>query len=636
MGFLPFVAFLSVFFITGNVFRDWGWRRAFVRSFLLVGSYMVLANEALSLIDWITPAALTVVWALPILLAIGWTGMAYRRGVRIEMPAFRSRLTVVEWVLVAGVAVIAATVMVVAWIAPPNTWDSLTYHMSRVAHWAQNASLRPYATGIERQNFMSPVAEIGMLQVYVLGSGDRLVNFIEWISMVVSIVAATLVARDLGSNRMSQLFAAVFVVTLPMGIAQASSTMTDYVVAVWFISLCCEAVLLAKGVPGAAPAVFASVAAGLTIGTKPTGFAYLLPFCIFIAIALIWRRGIRETMRYSLVAVVIVLMLNAGYFERNVALYGNPLGRARSVEGHSNEILDWRVVVSNTLRNASLHAGTPYKQVNDALYLALAKLHVKLGLDLTDPRTSIHPDFLILKPSTDETRAGNLLQAILILIAFILAGVFYRKVGALAAGLSLTVAATFVVLSVMFKFTVFGSRYHLGFFVAYAPLVAYVMGRLVPRSVLALLGIGLIIAARQWVVGVEPRPLIPQPGSAYASILQVSRTDQYLSESQMKVYREMTNKIAGDSCSSVGIMISGNAPEYPLWPLMGAPRDDLKIEWIVGGTASARYEDPNFQPCAVICDESCPGETQSVRGLPLAYDASGYRLFLRSETVASP
>jgi hypothetical protein len=47
--------------------------------------------------------------------------------------------------------------------------------------------------------------------------------------------------------------------------------------------------------------------------------------------------------------------------------------------------------------------------------------------------------------------------------------------------------------------------------------------------------------------------------------------------------------------------ISGAGAEYPYWLLLGAPRDDLRIEWIVAGTPSAQYSDPEL-PCAIICD----------------------------------
>jgi predicted sugar kinase len=53
--------------------------------------------------------------------------------------------------------------------------------------------------------------------------------------------------------------------------------------------------------------------------------------------------------------------------------------------------------------------------------------------------------------------------------------------------------------------------------------------------------------------------------------------------------------------------------------LLGAPNDNLTIEWVVDGSFSSKFRDESFIPCAVICDRSCPQDWQEVRGLPLNY-----------------
>jgi hypothetical protein len=63
--------------------------------------------------------------------------------------------------------------------------------------------------------------------------------------------------------------------------------------------------------------------------------------------------------------------------------------------------------------------------------------------------------------------------------------------------------------------------------------------------------------------------------------------------------------------------------------VLGTPRPDLRVEWIVAGTPSARFADPDFAPCAVVCDESCPADWTRIRGLPLTYERADYRLFMR-------
>jgi hypothetical protein len=83
-------------------------------------------------------------------------------------------------------------------------------------------------------------------------------------------------------------------------------------------------------------------------------------------------------------------------------------------------------------------------------------------------------------------------------------------------------------------------------------------------------------------------------------------------------------------------MISGNGAEYPLWVLLGAPSETLKIEWIIGEKApSARFREVDFRPCAIIC-EACRQEWETLRGLPLVYKSSGFGLFLGLDRIPGP
>jgi len=542
---------------------------------------------------------------------------------RLRLPASWS-----DRILVLLVVVIVVTTGIVAWFAPPNTWDSLTYHMSRVAHWAQNRSLQPYVTAIEKQNFMSPGAEIAVLQVYVLGRGDRLANFLEWFAMVSCLIGVSLIARQLGARAGGQVLAVVFAATLPMGIAQASSTMTDYVVALWMVCVAHESLSLAEGEVRKSGVGFVSLAAGLAIITKPTAIAYLVPFMLYVAVVLIRQRGVRKFLGSSAVSIAIVILLNAGYLSRNVILEGTLYGGRALASGVINESVDWRVTLSNLLRNASLHAGTPFPALNHQLLRAIAAVHFKIGLpDLADPRTSVHDYFAIREPLTDENRAGNPLHALLILLAFALVLIRGRRRGFLLWGYAVTVASTFLVYSLIFKFDMLGSRYHLPFFVLFAPAVACALLSVAPAGVVRVTGLVLVVASWPWLVSLDSRPLLPKEGDR-ASIVAEPRQQLYLSASAAEALTAIANDIAQANCRDVGIMLSGDGPEYALWAFLGAPRDAPRVEWIVTGTPSARFADSGFHPCAIICDASCAQDSITIGGLPLVYDASGWRLYM--------
>jgi 4-amino-4-deoxy-L-arabinose transferase-like glycosyltransferase len=611
---------LSALWVT---FQIWDFRKVFLRALLVWASYTVLAVEGLSLISQITPLGLSIVWLPPILLSL-WKIRNVRLSGQIRgFPTLRFPASWLDRLLVFCVILIVGITFITAWYATPNTWDSLTYHMSRVAHWAQNQSLAHFETGTERQNLMSPGAEIAISQFYVLLGGDRLANSVQWFAMLSSLVGVSYIAKKLDAGETGQIVAVVFASTLPMGIAQASSTMTDYVVSIWMVCLAVEAVQYLRSADDRFSPIFIGLSTGLAILSKPISFAYLLPFGILFAYQFLRRYRKKKLVQAVLVVLFCALILNLGYLGRNLEHYGNPVGTQGRVTTHSNEMLNWRVFLSNLLRNASLHAGTHFENVNDQLYLLLAKVHWKLGLGMSDPRTSIHPTFRIIQPSLSEDLAGNLIQALILVFVLPLALLGYRKTRTLFI-YSLTVLLTFAVFSLMFKFTIFGSRYHLPFFVLCAPIVGTVLSSKFPLPISRFLAVIMVIGAWSWLTNISSRPLLPSEDKDW-TILNITRETNYPGYG---TYKPMIDMIKAQDCSSVGLMIKGDRPEYTLWVMMGAPDDDLEIEWITGkNSPSSAYRKPGFQPCAVIC-EACPEDWDSVRGLPLVFDDKTHRLFL--------
>lgn len=623
---LPLFGFLGILANLRISNKEWGLRSLLLRSSILWAVVAVLMLEVLSLAGAISQLGLSLAWGGVLVLAAVGAFRARTHSVATIVPTVHLPR---EWFVrycLAIVLAIGLVTLTVALVAPPNTWDSLTTHLSRVAHWAQERSLNHFATGIELQNLTSPGPSLLVLQGYVLSESDRFANLTDWSAMAISMIGVSLIAHQLGASRPGQALAAVFVATLPMGIAQASSTMTDYVVAWWMVCVAFETLEVRNRNRGILGAVPLGAAVGLAVLSKPTSFAYLGPFAVYAVIVIVREFGVSRLAKQALVASACVVAINLGYFSRNLAAYGNPIGTDERIAVHSNEVMNWRVATSNVLRNASLHAGTPWSGVNQQLYVALAKVHAKLELSMTDPRTSIHSEFQVFEPLTDENRAGNTAHAVLILISMPLLLWPVRGRPSLIA-YSATVVLGFVALSVMIKFSIFASRYHLPFFILIAPLVGTLLAslrwRFTPWLVVSLLA----LLSWRWLVGIDNRPIIPS-GEGQASIFTTPRKDLYLPERIGVTYATLSDMIVAAQCLKIGIMISGASPEYPFWVFLGAPRSDLEIEWIVGQSApSAKYREATFQPCAIIC-QRCPEDWATARGLPLEIEERGFRLYL--------
>ena len=61
------------------------------------------------------------------------------------------------------------TTLATALISPPNNWDSMTYHMSRVEYWIQNKAVHFFTTNNPRQNVFAPFSEFFILHFQIFG-----------------------------------------------------------------------------------------------------------------------------------------------------------------------------------------------------------------------------------------------------------------------------------------------------------------------------------------------------------------------------------------------------------------------------------------------------------------------------------
>ena len=622
---IPVVAYAGMVLWIGNTWPEGGWRGSALRALAVWGAYLIFLTEVLSRLEAIEAIWLAIGWTIPSAVLGAWFLKKRRTGWVLSLP----RLRPPSDILMAGVvALIVILTAIVAWFSPPQTWDSLTYHMSRVAHWAQQESVEPFATGIETQNSRSPMAEFATLHAYTLASGDRLVNFVEWSAMIGSVVGVSLIAGRLGANRRGRWLAVVFAATLPMGIVQASSTMNDYVLTLWVVIAAVETLNLRARPDRSDSLVFGSIAAGLAIATKPISVPYLLPFAAVFAFVLLRTRGAWRTLAWAGFALAVGIILSAGYFSRNIRVYGSPLNPAE-VALHGDQPRTLRTLISNLSRNVSLQLGTPSPHVNKATALAVLALHDLIGADPNDPQTTSAGRFRVSPPSTAENLASNPLHALIILTLLPVLILTRRDLARDFKIYVLLVLSSLLFFSLIFKWQIFGSRYHLPFFVLNAAWVGAIVATARQRVWTALFSVGLLLAAMPWLFQIRSRPLVPKVGESYVgSILSEPRSRLYVANGLylLKPYTEMTDWIRSRGCKSVGVAISGNGAEYPIWAFLGAPAEELEIGWIVAGTPSAAFADPDFKPCAIIC-EDCSMDRRRIAGLPRVLERGGFQLF---------
>lgn len=598
---VPLASFVVILLVFQKS-RPASWRKSFLSAALVWGLLFTAITEFLSLFRQLSFSAVLLLWALSVIAAVICLITA---GGHVRLPSFRSlppATSRFEFSLLAGVAVIAALVGVIAWISPPNNWDSMTYHMSRVAHWAQNRSVANYPTVILRQLYQNPAAEFAILQFRILSGGDRLANLIQWFSMIGSIAGVSLLAKELGAGARGQIFAGVIAATIPMGILQASSTQNDYTVSFWLICFAYYAILLKRN-GSAVYAMAAGVSLGLAILTKGTAYFYALPFLIWISLSLIKSRLAQGLPPIILVAVT-AFVVNVGHYSRNYSSFGSPLGLEQ--EGNyfkfTNDIFTVPSTVSNVIRNAGLQIGTPSSQANAVLDSGIYKLHRLIGADPNDKRTTWpRTRFRVPRTSSHEDVAGNPLHIVLIAVCvpFLL---LRRGSKQDTRYYSVCVLAAFILFSVYLKWQPWNSRLQLPLLVLWSPVIGLFLSEIRYRRLADFAMVILIIGSVPWVVHNASRPLVGEQ-----SIFTTPRDQQYFANhpSLYAPYRRSAQFLSRSRCSDIGLMLGGDDWEYPFWVLLAEEgRRKIRLEHVTVANVSrmeySKYPFQNLKPCAVI------------------------------------
>ncbi len=574
-----------------------GNRASFLGASIVWGLLLVASSEILSLFrafnyHW-TAASWGMFAAVSIVPAFFYPRFEKERGAEEAARPGKA-----EIFAIACVALIAAATLVIALFSPPNNWDSMTYHMSRVMHWVQNQSISHYPTHVLRQIHLNPGAELVIAHIMALGGGDSLANLVQWGAMLGSLIGVSLIAKTLGLGTRGQAFSALAAATLPMGILQSTSTQNDYVLAFWLVSFIYWGALFAKE-GGYKKAFLAGAALGLAVLTKGTAYIYALPFIAWFVLEGASRHR-KALIGPAVLIAALVLIVNSGHYLRNHAVFGSPLGPGSESESpefsYMNSRLSAGTLASNLLRNAAIHMGLPFQSANRAIEGAVFSAHSVLGLDPHDRATTWGGTALRIGTELHEDLDGNPAHLLLIIAALASLPFMVKRPGKKTALIySLCLVAGFLLFSLLLRWQPWHSRLHLPLFVAAAPLIG-VLFSFTKRDEMAIIAAALLLAASlPWLLFNYQRPLIPYDGF---SVLTAERTDIYFrARPELKrKYVEAAGIILRQDCTDLGLMpASGEMWEYPVWPLLNDRR--FRLEHVEVNNESAGLADPDFSPC---------------------------------------
>lgn len=611
----------------------------FIQASAVWGILLLAVTEGLSAFRILNQGALWAVWlGLAVLLGVWLVRQHPGEGLRAL-----GRRRAVPWgraALYLPMAGIGLTAVGFSLAVVPYNWDSMTYHVSRIAHWAQNRSAAHYATNIIRQITSPVLAEFVNAHVYIMtGQRDILLNLLQAGSYLACAWAVWQIARKLGCRPGLCCGAVILYMTMPTAFAEAMTTQVDNFATVWLLYFVYILLDFARpeekiGFSGAHVGRVCTLGVLVALGylTKPS-------VCIAMAVLLVWllvmclcrKDNAGCLCRLALCAAPAVALPILPELARNFvtfSAFSAPIAGPRQLVGTLRPLY----LLINMIKNATYNLPSRYfPQLSQFLLRAVRKGALVLGVDLNQETISENGQEFFYQAASDygQDTANNPIILYFMMAAAVMALLFWikRKGKGILFDYFPAALACFLVFCTVLRWEPYVSRYMVSYLALLCPAIACQLQRISRDQVRwAWLGIlffvsfveflGMIHYHRTMCVKFQANL---RPQGYYAM-----RTTEYAP------YSRICLDAAEKGYERIGLLLTENDYEYPLW--CGLKGTAVRIEHVCVENESRVYADETFVPDCVIGSGGAPGEAVVIGGQSFAVSQEyegGYYLLER-------
>lgn len=584
-----------------------GNRERILFSSILFSLIVLISIEGLSVQKLLTKQNIYIFWILAGVALIGILFYQLSKDRSVYVVTGNEASTIFQLVLKTNFPIIISFLLllfligVLGFVYPSNYADSMTYHLPRVMHWAQNQSVYPYATEILRQVQMPPFAEYHILNLYLLTGDDRLAAWVQWYFLILCSIAISVLTKKLGGNPQMQLFSAVFVATMPAVILQASGTQNDIAVAAWIIIGIVFLFGFVSNPTDHSLIIGTALSIGFALLTKATAYIFLLPFVLITGLQLL-KKDIHYV-KIALVIGLIIIGINSRHYMRNWQLFGSPLGPSSN---YYNELLTPASFASTSIRDIAANIRFNFSN-QEKLVLTdriLKELHDLTGLEDNDQRISwyIVPSFFPVSylDILSEAGAPNPFHYVLIIISVIISLSTWKRICNFHKVMIFCLLFSAVIYNAIMKFQVAGVRLHTAEFMLFGALVAIILGKL-PISLQKIITLVLILLSFWWL-----RMDLNHPFDLHKMKSMIDDRNHIYKSSKTNLYEDvdfLTDQVIEKQCYKIGIEFGSEVWEYPLWSFFSAKAWDAEIEHTYVRNQTNVLLDNSYSPCAVFTND---------------------------------
>ena len=515
-------------------------------------------------------------------------------------------------------------VLALALFTTPNNWDSMTYHLSRIAYWTQNRSVEHYATNCLREIASPVLAEFVNLHVYILCRGsDMLFNLLQAASYLTCTVLVGAIARKLGCNRLFRFISMLLYISMPIAFAEALTTQVDNFATVWllfYVYVLLDLVEQRDGLKCNVHTISKVCTLGMCVAwgylSKPSVCFGMVIFAFWMLFACIARKDkVQNVVKLVLCALPCVVLPLMPEILRNFATfhsYASKSTGARQLIG----TLQPAYVFVNFIKNFTFNMPTALLKDSEVFFAKFAVKAAEL-LNVELDAKSISEDgrrFGLHEPLTYGCdTAINPIVLWLFIFCIVWAVICIRKTDwkKLVSGYMVCASLSFCVFCAVLRWEPFVTRYMVSYLALLCPMIASQLQERTEAERKQRLRYG--------IVGVVSFLCIMELLSLMNYHLDIcrykanSRPYGYFASrwEETQYYCDAADEIKGKGYQSVGLyVVKGDAYQYPLWAMLG----DRHLEHVNVQNNSAVYADESFTPDCIIWFAAPPEEPVTING----------------------
>lgn len=591
--------------------------------------FLFALTEGLSVLHALRFRFLFVSWGLLdglllLLLAVQWkrSGFSVKAALRETWEKGRRALKEAPYYGILFVA--GAVALGLALITTPYNWDSMTYHLPRIVHWAQNHSVAHFATNSIRQVSSPVLGEFVNLHVYILCRGhDLLFNLLQAASYLTCAVTVAAIAGRLSCDRRFRFLTALLYMSMPIAFAEALTTQVDNFAAVWllfFVYRLLEYTDSEKPMRFDRSTVCRVGAMGLCVAwgylAKPSVCVGMVVFALWLLLVCIRRKDrVRDLAGIFLGALPFVALPMTPEILRNFKSFGayaSPSAGAQQLVATGQPAY----LFVNFLKNFSFNMPTPLVKDGHEIFAGIAVTAAKLlRVDLDAEAISEAGREYGLHEAGNYGYDTAMGPVVLWLFIFCVLWVLLRfgktqwdKCGR---GYVTAAALSFAAFCTVLRWEPFVGRYMISYLALLCPVISTVVQAQTKGERRAPLRWGIMgtvcflcvmemVSLSRYHFKIWEEHARTRPYSYFAG-----RWDE------MAPYAALTDAIKSQGYENVGLYLNkADDYEYPFWAML----DGCRLEHVLVENETAGYADGTFVPDCIIWFGALPEEEVEING----------------------